>query len=265
MSINKKKSNIKIKPTILFDEVEPEDLDSNYFYEYLKENKEHIKDVINSKIDLDDEDDDEDLIQSKINVINRMKKKRKLNSNNKLIDSLKKTKIKNCVDDENINDSVDELSSNLEKLDVSKQYITILFYYEILLETDEKDIINTCSLNMFIGKDNTIKSYNNYINYKTINEKYIQKIFDFTYSDKYEFRIIILNKKLNIKSELNHWYEAITTFDSSFKNIFKCIYSDYTGINQGYFNEKINISKSIDKLNILEIIVNHLSKQKKFK
>ena len=253
-----KKSNL----SILFDEVQPEDLDSKYFYEYLKNNKEHIKDVINSRVDLDDED--EDIIQSKIGVINKMKKKRKLESNNKLINSLKKTKIKNDIIEEDINDSIDELSSNLKKLDVSKKYITLLFYSEILLQTNEKDVINTCSLNMFIGKDNSIKTYNNYINYKTINTKYIQKTFDFTYSPKYEFRIIILNKKLNIKSEINHWYEAITTFDSTSKNIFKCIYSDYTGINQGYFNEKININKSTDQLNILEIVVNHLSKQKKF-
>ena len=253
-----KKSNL----SILFDEVEPEDLDSKYFYQYLKDNKEHIKDVINSTVDLDDED--EDVTQSKINVINKMKKKRKLDSNNKLVDSLKKTKIKKDNSEEDINDSISELSSNLKKLDVSKKYITLLFYSEILLETNEKDIINTCSLNMFIGKDNSIKTYNNYINYKTINTKYIQKTFDFTHSPKYEFRIIVLNKKLNIKSELNHWYEAITTFDSTSKNIFKCIYSDYTGINQGYFNEKVNISNSNDQLNILEIIVNYLSKQKKF-
>ena len=250
------------KNKVLFDEMQPEDLDSKYFYEYLKENKEHIKDVINSKVDLDDED--EDVIQSKINVINKMKKKRKLGINNNLIKSFKKTKILDEKNKEDINDSVDELSSNLKKLDVTKKYITVLFYSEILLETNEKDIINTCSLNMFIGKDNSIKSYNNYINYKTIKTKYIQKIFDFTHSEKYEFRIIILNKKLNIKSELNHWYESITTFDSTSKNIFKCIYNDYTGINQGYFNEKIDIIDSTDQLNILQIIVNYLSKQKKF-
>ena len=117
-----KKSNL----SILFDEVQPEDLDSKYFYEYLKNNKEHIKDVINSRVDLDDED--EDIIQSKIGVINKMKK-RKLESNNKLINSLKKTKIKNDIIEEDINDSIDELSSNLKKLDVSKN---ILHYYFIL-------------------------------------------------------------------------------------------------------------------------------------
>ena len=58
-----KKSNL----SILFDEVQPEDLDSKYFYEYLKNNKEHIKDVINSRVDLDDED--EDIIQSKIMLL----------------------------------------------------------------------------------------------------------------------------------------------------------------------------------------------------
>ena len=253
-----KKSNL----SILFDEVQPEDLDSKYFYEYLKNNKEHIKDVINSRVDLDDED--EDIIQSKIGVINKMKKKRKLESNNKLINSLKKTKIKNDIIEEDINDSIDELSSNLKKLDVSKKYITLLFYSEILLQTNEKDVINTCSLNMFIGINNNIKSYNNYINYKTINEKYIQEKFDFNYSEKYKFRVIILNKKLNIKSEQNHWYEAITTFDSISRNIFKCILNDYTGINQGFFNEKISIINSNDQLNILKIIVDHLSKTKKF-
>ena len=71
-----------------------------------------------------------------------------------------------------------------------KKYITLLFYSEILLQTNEKDVINTCSLNMFIGKDNSIKTYNNYINYKTINTN-IFKTFDFTYSPKYEFRTML--------------------------------------------------------------------------
>ena len=43
MSSNKKNN-------VLFDEVQPEDLDSNYFYEYLKENKEHIKMLLIQKL-----------------------------------------------------------------------------------------------------------------------------------------------------------------------------------------------------------------------
>ena len=67
-----------------------------------------------------------------------MKKKRKFDFNNKLINSLKKTKIIDEKNEEDINDSVNELSSNLKKLDVSKKYITLLFYSGILLETNEK-------------------------------------------------------------------------------------------------------------------------------
>lgn len=245
---------------ILFDEVDANDLDSKYFYEYLKENKDHIKDVITHKVDIDS-DNDIDSIESRIDVINRMKKKRKVSKNNKINNPVKK--IKNDQIDEKINDNVDVLISDLEKLDVSKKYITLLFYYEILYQSDEKDVINTCSLNMFIGKDNSIKTYNNYINYKTIDKKYIYNTFDYSYSDKYEFRIIILNKKLNIKSEVNHWYEAISTFDNSYKNIFKCIFDDYTGINQGFFEEKNNIIDSDDQLNILKSIIEHLSKKRK--
>lgn len=231
--------------------IEPEKLDSKYFYEYIHENIEHIKDVIQSELESDEEDiyDDSNL---RLEVLNKIRKKRKLDNDSELL--IQKT-IKLDVKDE-INDNIDVLTQSINKIKLNKKYITILFYYDILCNTHEEDKINTCSLNMFIQKDNSIKSYSNFIKYKTIKEEYIDKTIDFSFDNNYECRILLLNKKLNIKSEINYWYERIACFDLTSNNIFQCILNDDLGINQYIFNETINIKKN--KYNILKKIIENL-------
>ena len=231
--------------------VEPEKIDSKYFYEYIHENLEHIKDVINYGLESDTEDiyDDSDL---RLEVLNKIRKKRKLDNDNDLL--IQKT-MKLDVKDE-INDNIDILTQSINKIKLNKKYITILFYHEILCNTHEEDKINTCSLNIFIQKDNSIKSYSNFIKYKTIKEEYIDRTIDFSLDNKYECRILLLNKKLNIKSEINHWYERIACFDLTSNNIFECILNDDLGINEYIFNETINIKN--EKYNILKKIIENL-------
>jgi hypothetical protein len=148
---------------------------------------------------------------------------------------------------------MDKLSDKIEPEKLDSKY-----FYEYIHENIEhiKDVINTCSLNIFIQKDNSIKSYSNFIKYKTIKEDYIDKIIDFSLDSKYECRILLLNKKLNIKSEINHWYERIACFDLTSNNIFECILNDDLGINEYIFNETINIKN--EKYNILKKIIENL-------
>lgn len=230
-----------------------EDLTPKYFYNYVHSDIDGILDVIKGNVDIDS--DDYDNKNKRIEVLNNFRENRKRNIMNHLLTGNKKSK----VHDESIDDSVDVLSEKLNKVDISKKYLTVLFNYEVLHEEECRGTVNTCLMNLFIGSDNSIKAYKNFVNYTTIKDKYIEKRITFEINDKYDLCIILLNTKLKIKSTVNEWKRYIGCYDRSSDNLFQCLINDDMGINQHLFKNNIKIQKKDDEYPLLKIIVDKLS------
>lgn len=217
-----------------------DEIDAETFHNYLQDNKDYLRKIkdLDDLNELSDYDEDQEFNEfERIEILERLKQNKKQKIN------------------ENKEKSIEEL---FEKQSIHKKCITLLVYYEKIIETNDSDKLNIFSFNIFCSKDLNLEIRKNYVKYKYLQEDKIKKI-HFIKKDNIHIKLIILNEKVKIKSEMNIWNEFLLNYSND-PNIFKSIYEDIYGINQPLFKKEFTNNTKTEKINLLEVIFSNLKK-----
>ena len=148
---------------------------------------------------------------------------------------------------------MDTLTESFENLSLKKHYITLFVHHDFYSTRKVSDNkLNYMKISIYMNKNKTITSKNDYEKHPLFKKKYIENIVYYE-EEKFNLKFIVLNKKINILSKNKMWI----THYLFYRNENKLEYSRYYEFLE---NIKFKVVKTTQKINvpILHFILDYL-------